>query len=1408
MGGPAKTRASADHALGAGSPEPLGVAIDRDGVNVAVFSAHAEAIDLCLFDAAGERETARIRLLERTGDVFHGRVAGVVSGTRYGLRADGPYDPGAGHRFNPAKLLVDPYSLLIDRPFRLHPSMFGFVPGTGEPDDADSGPFMPKGIVGVPQAVRPWENAPPWDRTSITEIHVRGFSALHPGIPAESRGTWAGLATPAAIAHFTALGISTVEIMPAAAWIDERHLLPLGLSNYWGYNPVAMLAPDPRLAPGGWAEIREAVAALNAAGIEVLLDVVYNHTGEGDAEGPTLSFRGLDNLTYYRLDPVDHGYVNDAGCGNVLAADRPPVVRLILDALRAWARYGGVNGFRFDLTTTLGRGPGGFDPAAPVFAAIEQDPLLRALKLVAEPWDTGPGGYRLGSFSARWGEWNDKYRDGVRRFWRGDGAPAELATRLTGSSDVFWGKRRPSRSVNYASAHDGFTLADLMAYERKHNEANGEQNRDGTDSNWSWNNGTEGPSHDPGVNGARLRDQRNLLATVLLSRGTPMLGPGAELGQTQRGNNNAYAQDNAASWLDWSRPEQQLTGFIKRLVALRTAHPALHDDHFLTGTPRDGSEFPDVVWRLPDGGSPGPGDWDHPATRTLIGTFCAAGQGSPDDRVMVVVHSGSDKLDVMLPEARKGWQWLVALDTDRVEPQVQRPAFPGSAMVAVAPRSVLVFVEENMPADASMDPGSSDLLDHLAAAAGIAPEWHEIAGPRHSVSPDTKRALLAAMGLPAATAGEIRDSLATLAARQFRPLPDGAASHADAAVALRLVEDPAGPPPSGLTILREDGREEHYPIDPGRAERAAFTAADGREGIAASVILPPQPIGRHRILLDGHPDAACALTVAPPRSFLPEDIRAGQRLFGVSTHLYTLRRQGDGGIGDFTTLGDFAAGAARHGAGFVGLNPMHAQFAQYRDRASPYNPSDRRFLDPIYIDVAAAEILGEAPEVGQMLAAAGELLTALRGQPLVDYPNVWMVKKAVLEAAFAAFDARRQHQPGDPDVLAFDEFVANGGRRLQRYAAFEAITEAHPGKPWMDWDDALRRPGSPAVEAFAQASATRLRFHQYLQWIAERQFAKAAERGASAGLSLGFYRDIAVGTAPDGAEAWAEAAYFARGVSVGAPPDPFSAEGQIWSLPPPNPIAETTGETFAHLLEANMRHAGALRIDHAMGLQRLFWVPDGARGADGAYVSYPIERNLADLALESHRARCLVIGEDLGTVPEGFREKLAAADVLSYRVIFFERDGPRFLPPEAYPAKAVACVSTHDLPTLAGWWDGADIAERHKLGSMTDEVADRAAQDRQVEKAALVEALHLPRQDLGGELALVLDGVHRFVAATPSVLAVAQIDDLVGETVSVNLPGTDRERPNWRRRLEPEVATMFDRIPDGLPTRSPGPPIE
>ena len=511
-----------------GAKGGLGVVVSPRGLEAALDLPNAEGASLCVYD--GDREVSRIAMARDAGGVFRGLAPGFGAAARYGFRVDGPYDPGRGARFDASKLLADPYAWAFDRPFRLRPSMFKF----GD----DSGADAPKAIAGAPPSGEPGHKRVAADSLVIYELNLRGFSRLNPAIPESARGTFAGLAHPASIAHLAALGVTAVEIMPADAFVDERHLPPLGLSNAWGYNAVVFGVPDPRLAPGGWAEVRAATDALHAAGMEAILDVVFNHNGESDQFGPTLSFRGLDNATWFRLDPRNPAiYINDCGTGNCLALDRPLVVDMAIGALRRWMIYGGFDGFRFDLATALGRGPDGFHPNALFFRALAEDPVVREARLIAEPWDVGPGGYQLGAFGPNFAEWNDHFRDSARRFWRGDpGMRGEIATRMAGSRDIFARAAAPSKGVNFVVAHDGFTLADLVAYERKHNEANGEGNRDGTDANFSWNHGVEGPTDNPDTLSARAGDQRNLLTLLLSSRGTPMLAMGSELGFSQSGN--------------------------------------------------------------------------------------------------------------------------------------------------------------------------------------------------------------------------------------------------------------------------------------------------------------------------------------------------------------------------------------------------------------------------------------------------------------------------------------------------------------------------------------------------------------------------------------------------------------------------------------------------------------------------------------------------------------------------------------------------------------------------------------------------------------------------------------------------------------------------------------------------------
>jgi glycogen operon protein len=1279
-----------------------GVTPEAGGLRVELPAPGAERVWFCLFER--DEEVLRAPLAPRGDGLFAGHLPGLGPGARYGFRADGP---GALGRFDPAKLLLDPYARRLEAPLRLHPSLF--IPGE------DSAPHLPRCVVEAPLPPLSW-TPPPAQPLILYELHVRGFTMRHPEIPEALRGTFAGLAHPAAIAHLRALGITAVELMPSAAWIEERHLPPLGLTNHWGYNPVCPLAPDPRLAPGGMAEVRAAVQALRAAGIAVILDVVFNHTGEGDAQGPTLNLRGLGEAHWYRLGQ------NHSGCGNVLACDRPWPLRLVMDALRHWALEAGVDGFRLDLATTLGRRDpeGRFDSNAPLLAAIRQDPVLATRRIIAEPWDVAD--HSLGAFSRGWGEWNDRFRDDVRRFWRGDrGMAGALATRLAGSSDVLPG--RPGDSINFVTAHDGFTLADLVSHAQKHNEANGEENRDGSDQNLSWNNGHEGPTDDPAILARRAADARALLATLLIARGIPMLSMGDEIGRTQQGNNNAYCQDNALSWMDWARADTSLFAFAQRLVAARRAHPALHATRPLTGG-EVAPGFPDVAWLTLEG-TPMQG-WDTAESLAML-------LHQDDDRVLAAFHQGEGAALLALPPPRWGRRWVLIADS--ADPERRGPV---EGPLGMAPRSVLLLAEE--PRAASR-PGGPDgkTLAALAAAAGIETVWFDLAGAAHRVPEGTVRRLLAALGLPAETAAQARDSLAR---RRERPLlpPHLAATEG---LAPRL--------PSAAT--RRLAAALH--LEGGETRELSLLPQDGM------LLLPPLPPGHHRLETAG---ALCRITCAPARAFRPAALEAPR--FGLTAQTYALRHAADQGMGDFTAVAELARAAAAEGALWLGLSPPHALHLADRARASPYQPSDRRFLDPMLIDAA---------RLGPCAAPDGTL---------VDYPSAWAAKRATLAAAWARFDRR---DPG------FQAFRAAGGTALRGFALHAALSEHLGHGDHRRWPPGLAHVDDRAAPGFAARLAEETEFHIFLQFLADRQLAEAAAAGA------GLYRDLAVGSAPDGAEAWTRALPFLEGFSIGAPPDPLGPLGQVWGVPPPDPLASAAeGHAgFAALIRANMRHAAALRIDHVLGLRRLFLVPEGAPAAEGAYLAQDMEGLLAAIRLESHRARCAVVGEDLGTVPDGLRERLAEAGLLSYRVLWFEREEGRFTPPARWPREAVACLATHDLPTLAGWWAGEDIAERTALGLLAPGAAEAARTGRAAERREIVAALREAGQDLSDEVAelpfteALAAALHGYLAATPSLMLLIQAEDLAGEQVSVNLPGTDRERPNWRRRLPGDAAALM-----------------
>jgi isoamylase len=699
---------SSRYRLREGLPHPRGAHWDGRGVNFSLFSAHATGVELCIFDTEGATELERLMLPEYTDEIWHGYVEGLGPGDAYGFRVYGPYEPQAGHRFNPHKLLLDPYAKEFIGQLEWNQACFGYTIGAENADlsfnELDSARYMPKCVV-VDSGFDWKQNTHPrvaWDRTVLYELHVRGFTKRHPAVAETLRGTFAGLSTPEVIEYVKALGITSIELMPVQSFVNDSLLIEKGLTNYWGYNTIGFFAADPRYCAEplrGVREFKEMVARFHDAGLEVILDVVYNHTAEGNERGPTLSFKGIDNASYYRLAPDPRYYINDTGTGNTLNLSHPRVIQMVTDSLRYWVQEMHVDGFRFDLGTILAREPDGFDNRSGFLKVCSQDPVLSTVKLIAEPWDCGPGGYQVGRFPPGWAEWNDRFRDTVRDFWRAEVPASEVAPRLYGSADLFDHLgRKPYASVNFVTAHDGFTLHDLVSYNERHNEANGEENRDGHDHNRSWNCGAEGHTDDEAIQALRRRQMRNLLATLLLSQGTPMLLAGDEFARTQKGNNNAYCQDNELSWVDWSLADThyEQVNFVRTLTHLRARYPILRRSRFLSAKVNEDIGLKEITWINASGAEMEESQWAdanmHCFGMLLDGRAQATGlkQRGVDATLLLVLNAHHDVVNFTLPGHAGDERWTLLVDTN-IEGKLVKTAFAKGDEYAVTARSLLLF---------------------------------------------------------------------------------------------------------------------------------------------------------------------------------------------------------------------------------------------------------------------------------------------------------------------------------------------------------------------------------------------------------------------------------------------------------------------------------------------------------------------------------------------------------------------------------------------------------------------------------------------------------------------------------------------------------------------------------------------
>lgn len=705
-----------------GKPYPLGATWDGEGVNFTLYADNATGVELCLFDSPeSQTESKKIKLYERSHQVWHVYLPGVKPGQLYGYRVHGPYEPQNGHRFNPNKLLLDPYAKAIAGVIDWHDSLFAYEVGSEQEDlsysEEDSAPYIPKSVV-IDNNFDWGDDAPPrtpYHQSVIYEAHVRGLTMQHPEIPEDIRGSYAAIAHPAIIKHLQDLGITAIELMPIHQFVNDRYLVEKGLRNYWGYNSIGFFAPDVRYSSSGVtggqvSEFKNMVKELHKAGIEVILDVVYNHTGEGNHMGPTLSFKGIDNASYYRLVDEDKRFFMDyTGTGNTLNAMLPNVLRYIMDSLRYWITEMHVDGFRFDLASTLARELHEVNRLSAFFDIIHQDPIISQVKLIAEPWDVGEGGYQVGKFPPGWAEWNGKYRDCIRDYWRGaDSMLGEFAQRFTGSPDLYQDDyRRPTASINFITAHDGFTMHDLVSYNEKHNDANGEDNNDGESHNRSWNCGAEGETDDESVNELRAQQKRNFMSTLFLSQGVPMLVAGDEMGRTQGGNNNAYCQDNEISWVNWENADKELLEFTQKLIHFRREHPNFRRRRWFQGQPAKGQQLEDIAWFLPEGDEMSEENWSHDFAKSLavflngkgIHSLGAKGERIVDDSYYVIFNAFHEAIDYKLPAEKFGKKWKVVLNT--ADYKADRSVYNAGETVTVEGRTVVLLEHHNKHEEAA-----------------------------------------------------------------------------------------------------------------------------------------------------------------------------------------------------------------------------------------------------------------------------------------------------------------------------------------------------------------------------------------------------------------------------------------------------------------------------------------------------------------------------------------------------------------------------------------------------------------------------------------------------------------------------------------------------------------------------------
>lgn len=1423
-----------------GRPYPLGANWDGSGVNFAIYSKNATAVYLCLFESEfSDKESLCIPLKHRTHYIWHCYIEGIRPGQLYGYRVYGPYDPKKGLRFNPAKILLDPYALAIGRDLIWGEEHFGYKYPYSflEKDNRNNAKTAILGAVIDPAFS--WGNDHqlkiPWKDTIIYEVHLKGMTKLNELIPKELRGTYLGFCSEPVLNYLKDLGVTTIEFLPLQHSITEYHLFKKQMVNYWGYNPIAFFAPNRNYAFGKGVmdainEFKTMVKILHQAGFEVILDVVYNHTAEGDHTGPTLSFRGIDNLSYYRVyEDNPELYLDFTGCGNTLNHQNHYVLQLIMDSLRYWIKEMHIDGFRFDLASALARELYNVDRLTSFFAIIQQDPIISNSKLIAEPWDLGRDGYQVGNFPAGWSEWNGKYRDAIRKVINGyEKNLAEFATRIAGSSDLYKKEdRKTYSSINFITCHDGFTLRDLVSYNTKHNEENGWNNLDGFDINYSNNHGIEGDTEDPKIKALRLKKQKNFLTVLLISQGVPMILAGDEKNRTQKGNNNPYCQDNEINYIQWEWDENsyELFLFTKYLIYLRKENEVFRRENFFEGEEKKIMEVKDIYWLNTSGQEMSENDWKKELCMQMLlpsefgrrfdfyttlkgDTFLILFNFTPEDKEFIIpeiidtkwkiilntnkniffsTELGNPSLEEELIPYERKYQYFETLEELFAENRVYLP----KEKIKVNDFSIYILkAEKGWRRSYVRKNYRINLLNEFAKELGIQTEYTDLIGNTYKIPYHQLLTILKSMHIPIQDLASVesiyenyRNDKWIQEMIPFQLFLENEEINLNIYIPETIKKFELQIFDSNENLLWKSHIKKYNIIE---TRTIFFSKFKKVKFLFLKIPISLKlPIGYYKIILKPNNEVLYSgvIIVVPEKAFNNEN-----QYNGIWIQLYALRSSTNLGIGNFYDLKKLGFLLKKYNFNLIGISPIHYLSFQQPDNISPYYPSSRLVIHPIYIDIFSLEEFQESEKAKNKWKEYIPIIEKEKKQVLINYKLIYNIFKEIMFEVYKEFLANPKLEKKRKD---FEEYKKDN-IILFYHSLFEVVSETFGN---LSVPEEIWKYNSEIQSEFFKNHYRKIDFYNYLFYSAEKQFKEIQQELLKNNIYL--YLDLALGCAPNQSEEkFFNTFYpyiFSKKARAGAPPDQFSPQGQDWGLLVMNPIMlkKYNFAPFRILLEKNLYQNSFLRIDHIMWLYRLFWIIKEDKETVKTYIRYPEKELFGILTLESHKHQSIIIGEDLGTVPEEVRHILKAKSILSWKVFYFEKENESFIDPKKYHTQSVVTLNTHDLPPLASFWMNKDIEERKKLGFINEDQEKELLKKRNEERIQIIKLLK--EKEFLNELNInlteesiydttIASVIHQLVSETESKILLVSLNDLLGETDQPNLPGTVKEYPNWSIR--------------------------